>query len=183
MEHELLMTGIGGQGVQLASQVLARAALSQGLHVQLFGSYEGMMRGGSTQATLVLSDGPVESPPTVHQAASAMVLHHEHAAAVLSAVRPGGLVLVNSTVVEGPAGGPDVTVVAVPATDLAIEAGHVMASSMVMAGAFAARTRLLDLESLRGAVEASLPPYRRRHIELNRQALDRGYRHQSNVAA
>jgi S-adenosyl methyltransferase/Pyruvate ferredoxin/flavodoxin oxidoreductase len=45
VERELLMTGIGGQGVQLAGQLLARAAVSTGRQVLMFGSYGGMMRG------------------------------------------------------------------------------------------------------------------------------------------
>ena len=65
VERELLVTGIGGQGIQLAALVIARAALAEGREVQLFGSYGGMMRGGNTEATLVVADGPVESPPTV----------------------------------------------------------------------------------------------------------------------
>ena len=51
MERELLLTGIGGQGIQLAAAVLARAALVEGREVQVFGSYGGMMRGGATEAT------------------------------------------------------------------------------------------------------------------------------------
>ena len=39
MERELMVTGIGGQGVQLATQVLARAAMAEGREVLLFGSY------------------------------------------------------------------------------------------------------------------------------------------------
>ena len=65
MERELLLTGIGGQGVQLAAQVLARAAIAEGREVQMFGSYGGMMRGGNTEATVVVADGPIEAPPTV----------------------------------------------------------------------------------------------------------------------
>ena len=57
-ERELLFTGIGGQGVQLAAQVIARAAIAEGKEVQLFGSYGGMMRGGDTLATLVIGDTP-----------------------------------------------------------------------------------------------------------------------------
>ena len=60
MERELLVTGIGGQGIQLAALVIARAALAEGREVQLFGSYGGMMRGGNTEATLVVADGSVE---------------------------------------------------------------------------------------------------------------------------
>src|SRR5205814_7611705 len=72
MERELLLTGIGGQGVQLAARVISTAAIAEGRSVQLFGSYGGMMRGGNTEATIVLSDGPVEAPPTVGHAWSAI---------------------------------------------------------------------------------------------------------------
>ena len=57
--------GSAGRAIQLAALVIARAALAEGREVQLFGSYGGMMRGGNTEATLVVADGPVESPPTV----------------------------------------------------------------------------------------------------------------------
>ena len=65
MEREILFTGIGGQGVQLAANVLAHAAMVEGRDVQLFGSYGGMMRGGNTDAELVVADGSIEAPPTV----------------------------------------------------------------------------------------------------------------------
>ncbi len=89
MERQVLLTGIGGQGVQLAAEVLARAALSEGRDVQLFGSYGGMMRGGNTDATLVMADDRVESPPTVGSAWAALVMHHEYAGPIVAKVRPG----------------------------------------------------------------------------------------------
>ena len=101
VERELLLTGIGGQGIQLAAQVLARAALAEGREVQLFGSYGGMMRGGNTEATLVVADGPVEAPPTVGRAWSAIVMHHDYSEPTLAAARDRAASLfVNSTVFE-----------------------------------------------------------------------------------
>jgi Pyruvate/2-oxoacid:ferredoxin oxidoreductase gamma subunit len=67
-EREVLLTGIGGQGVQLAARVLAEAALVDGLEVQLFASYGGMMRGGNTDASVVISDQPIDAPPVVARA-------------------------------------------------------------------------------------------------------------------
>ena len=46
-ERELAMTGIGGQGVQFAAQVMSRGAIAEGRQVMMFGSYGGMMRGGN----------------------------------------------------------------------------------------------------------------------------------------
>ena len=56
MERELLITGMGGQGVQLAAQVIARGATLEGRHVMLFGVYGGAMRGMNTDGTVVVGD-------------------------------------------------------------------------------------------------------------------------------
>lgn len=174
-EREVLMTGIGGQGIQLAAQVLCRAALADGREIQLFGSYGGMMRGGNTEATIVVADGPVQSPPTVGQAWSALVMHHEHFEPVHRLLRPGSVVLLNTTVFEGSFDRAPFVVVEVPATELAGRLGNVMAASMVMLGAFAAATSTVALRSLQDAVAASLPPYRAQHVALNVAALEEGY--------
>ena len=175
MERELLVTGIGGQGIQLAAQVVARAALAEGREVQLFGSYGGMMRGGNTEATLVVADGPVEAPPTVDHAWSAIVMHHDYSKPTLSRLVDGSVVFVNSTVFERELDGAGLVVVEIPATDLAVDLGNVMTASMVMVGAYAAVTQLVTLESLADAVAASLPSYRARHVQLNVDALRVGY--------
>jgi 2-oxoglutarate ferredoxin oxidoreductase subunit gamma len=143
--------------------------------VQLFGSYGGMMRGGNTDATLVLADGPIEAPPTLSSAWSAIAMHPEHAAGVVRRVRAGGLLFVNTTVFDAVPSLPGVTTVPVAASDMAIDLGNVMTASIVMTGIYAAVTGLVMLESLIAAVAASLPPYRAQHIALNERALRAGY--------
>jgi len=68
----------------------------------------------------------------------------------------------------------DVEVVDVAATDLAAEAGHVMAASMVMLGALCTVTGLVELDTVRAAAPACVPPYRRQHLDLNDRALEAG---------
>lgn len=174
VERELMMSGIGGQGVQLASQVLTRGALAEGRQAQFFGSYGGVMRGGNTEATIVIADGPIEAPPMVDEVWAAILMHHEHSEPTRTRLRPGRLAFVNSTVYEGEVGD-DAVVIEVPATDLAVEVGNVMTASMVMVAAFAAATRFVSLESLITAVAQSLPSYRKQHIELNVKALQVGF--------
>jgi Pyruvate/2-oxoacid:ferredoxin oxidoreductase gamma subunit len=178
VERELMITGIGGQGVQLGAQLLAHAALAEGREVQLFGSYGGMMRGGETEATVIVADGPVESPPTISRTWSAIVMHHEYSGPTRQRLRPDSIVLVNSTVVGdelefGPEAG---TVVEVPATRLAGDVGSLMAASMVMLGAYSAVTGLFGLSTLIAALPEVLPAYRRQHVELNEAALQAGHR-------
>ena len=174
-ERELVLTGIGGQGIQLAAQVVARAAIAEGKQVQLFGSYGGMMRGGNTEATVVVGDEPVEAPPTVGSTWSAILMHHDYVEPTLGRLRPGSIVLRNSTVYEGEVGVEGIELHDVPATELAVGVGNVMTASMVMTGAYARVTSLVALESLEAAVAASLPSYRTKHVELNVAALRAGW--------
>jgi 2-oxoacid:acceptor oxidoreductase gamma subunit (pyruvate/2-ketoisovalerate family) len=176
MERELLLTGIGGQGVQLAAQVLARAAIAEGRTVQMFGSYGGMMRGGNTEATLVIADRSIEAPPTVAEAWSAIFMHHDFSGPTRAKLRPGSLVVVNTTVFEGPAFDPaEYRVVEVPATDLAVDLGNIMVASMIIVGAYVAATGMVDLGSLDAAVTDALPAYRTQHVARNVAALAAGF--------
>jgi Pyruvate/2-oxoacid:ferredoxin oxidoreductase gamma subunit len=174
VEREILLTGIGGQGVQLAANVLAHAALAEGRDVQLFGSYGGMMRGGNTDAELVVADEPLEAPPTVGSAWAVIAMHPDFAEPVLARLRPGGLVLRNSVLWGEEMVRTDVEVVDVPAADLGADAGNVMAASMVMLGVLSTVTNLVGLDSLRTGVRACVPSYRRQHLELNDRALQAG---------
>ena len=172
MDRELLMTGIGGQGIQLAAQVLARAALADGRSVQMFGSYGGMMRGGRTDATIVVADSAVEAPPTVHDAWSAIVMHAEHAAPILAAVRPGGIVFVAADVQDLPLDRDRYTVVECAASELAEGVGNRMTAAMVMVGAFAVGAKLHTREQLVESRYILSPPSGRR-----RRCRRRMFRH------
>ena len=172
-ERELLLTGIGGQGVQLAAQVLARAAVLEGREVMLFGVYGGVMRGGNSDATLVVAEGPVQAPPIVSHAWSALVLHPRYWEPVRARLVPDAVVVLNSSLCEEPVDLPNVF--EVPATQVASEdLGNPMAVSMVATGAYVALTGLVGLESAIAAMEESLPSYRRQHAEANAGALRAG---------
>ncbi|MBV8464188.1 MAG: 2-oxoacid:acceptor oxidoreductase family protein [Acidimicrobiales bacterium] len=177
MERELVMSGIGGQGVQLASAVLAQAAVAQGLEVQVFGSYGGMMRGGATEATVVLADVSVEAPPTIGASWSVVLMHDEHSAHARSCLRPGSLLFVNADIVAAPdrkGALSEVVVVEVPALTLARDVGHPMGESLVMLGAYAVATGLVAPASLTAAVGDALPPYRSQHREACTRSIEAG---------
>ncbi|MFA5883657.1 MAG: 2-oxoacid:acceptor oxidoreductase family protein [Acidimicrobiia bacterium] len=173
-EYELLLTGIGGQGVQLAAQVVARAATREGREVMFFGIYGGMMRGGNTDSTVVVADGPITAPPVVSRTWSAIAMHDEFWVPIEPKLRPGGLVLVNDSTFTHEITAP-VAVMRLPATEIAAGIGNPMGGTMVMAGAYAAITGLVQLDSLVAAMEESIPSYRRQHIESNERALRAGF--------
>ncbi len=174
MERELLMTGIGGQGVQLGALVLATAATAEARDVMYFGIYGGMMRGGNTDSTVVIGDSPITTPPVVAHAWSAIAMHDEFWAPLEPRLRPDGVVLVNDSTfthqVEAP-----VTVHRVRATEIAAEVGNPLGGAMTMIGAYAALTEIVALDSLVDAMRSTIPSYRRQHIEANERALTAGW--------
>jgi 2-oxoglutarate ferredoxin oxidoreductase subunit gamma len=175
VEREVILTGVGGQGVQLAAQVLARAAILEDRHVMLLGVYGGSMRGGSTDSTLVVGDSPLAAPPLVSRAWAALALHHQFWEPLRGKLRPGGVVVVNAPLFQGTLDRSAQRVFEVPATALAAELGSPLSAAMVLIGAFARLTGLVGLESLAEGMRASLPSYRRQHAERNEQALRAGF--------
>jgi Pyruvate/2-oxoacid:ferredoxin oxidoreductase gamma subunit len=178
MEIEIMLTGIGGQGIQLLSQVLARAAALENREVMFLGTYGGNMRGGNTDSTLVIADQPISAPPMLSKVGVAMAMHHEFWGPVEAKLRPGAVVLLNSTVFVGEVAAKDVLIYRIPATQLASDLGSPLCASMVLLGAYAALSNIVSLESLITAMIQSLPPYRQQHVELNRRALTAGYESQ-----
>lgn len=182
MEREVLLTGIGGQGVQLAAQVLARGATVERRHVLLFGVYGGAMRGMNTDGTVVVGDGPLQSPPLVSHAWAAIAMHDRYWAPVEPKVRDGGLVLVNDATFET-ALGDRYRVVRVPASEIAAELGNDLGASMVMVGAFAGLTGLVGIDAAVEGMRQSIPSYRTQHVAANEVALRAGFDRVESMSA
>jgi Pyruvate/2-oxoacid:ferredoxin oxidoreductase gamma subunit len=182
-EREVLLTGIGGQGVQLAAQVLARAAVLEARHVLLFGVYGGAMRGMNTDGTVVVGDEPIHSPPLLSRTWSAVAMHDRYWAPVAPKLRDGGVVVVNDSTFGADLDAVPTRSFRVPGTELAAGLGNELAASMVILGAYAAITGLVTLEALHGGMRESIPAYRRQHVELNERALTAGFDAVDRLAA
>ncbi|HSO94926.1 MAG TPA: 2-oxoacid:acceptor oxidoreductase family protein [Acidimicrobiia bacterium] len=174
-EREVLLTGIGGQGVQLAAQVLARAAVLDARHVLLFGVYGGAMRGMNTDGTVVIGDEPIHAPPLLSRSWSAVAMHDRYWAPVAPKIRDGGIVVVNDSTFSADLAAVPARSFRVPASELAAEVGDELTASMVLLGAFAAITGLVTLGALHAGMRESVPAYRRQHVERNEQALTAGF--------
>ena len=175
MEREIILTGIGGQSVQLAALILGRAAALEDRYVMALGTYGGTMRGGHTDCTLVVANQPIVSPPIVSRYWAALPMHHAFWEPVRPRLRPGAIVVLNASVFEGDVDRDAHRVFDVPATEQASELGNALAASLVLAGAFAALTGLVCAESLVTAMHDSVPSYRRQHLETNERALRHGF--------
>jgi len=177
VQIEVLLTGIGGQGVQLCAKALAMAATADGRQAMLSAHYGGEMRGGQTEASVVVADTGLRSLPILPSAGSAYVMHHEYWPPVRDRLRPGAPVVLNTTVI-GPAeeldGASEFRTVGVPATAMATEGGAPMAAGFVLLGAFASVTSLASIDSIVAAMTDLVPAYRREHIQANEVAIRAG---------
>jgi 2-oxoglutarate ferredoxin oxidoreductase subunit gamma len=150
MTSEIIITGFGGQGVMLMGQILVTAGMMEGKEVSWYPSYGMEMRGGSANCAVIVSDGKIGSPlvsvPDVLAAMSFPALSK-----FVDAVKPGGIVLFNSSLIERNPRTEDVTSHAVPANDIANRLKNPRIMNMVMLGALVAATGVVSREALSGA--------------------------------
>lgn len=168
------MTGIGGQGIQLVAKLLAEAAMSEGKQVMMFGLFMGMVRGGSSESTVVVADEEIVSPPIVPDVWGVLAMHPEGLPKIAGKVRAGGVLLVNANLVTAPPAWEGVRTVAVPATEIAKQLGQPLGASMVALGGFVAASAVVGVEAVYEALPAVLPPHRRQHVEANRRCIEAG---------
>jgi Pyruvate/2-oxoacid:ferredoxin oxidoreductase gamma subunit len=173
--RDVILTGIGGQGIQLCAKVLALAAAADGRHVMLSSYFGGEMRGGRTEATVVTRDAPITGlPPIVPRLDAAIVLHPAFLGDALPRLVDDPLVVTDAWAWEGV----DLPgrVVRVPARERAADLGAPVAAGLVLVGAFAAVTSVATPGALDTAVHELVPAHRTAALEADLGALVAGAR-------
>jgi 2-oxoglutarate ferredoxin oxidoreductase subunit gamma len=153
MQHEFVFAGFGGQGVMFAGQLLAYAAMDEGLQVTWIPSYGPEMRGGTAHCFVVISDQQIGSP-AVARPRHAIVFNNPSFDKYVDKVAPGGLLLVNGSLVTRTAERTDMTTLVIPATDLADSIGDLKQSNLVLMGALLTASPVISLHAVRRALEA-----------------------------
>lgn len=167
------MAGFGGQGVMLMGQLLTYAGMFDGKQVSWMPSYGPEMRGGTANCTVIISDEEVGSPvvtsPDVVIALNLPSLDKfEHL------VKPGGILIYNSSLITRSPMRTDIRVIAVAANDIAAELGNPRVANMVALGALLEATDLISETSLEQAMKKVLPAHRQDMLSVNIQAITRG---------
>ncbi len=173
METAVVMIGIGGQGVQLMAKTLAVAAIGTGRQAMLSSEYGGEMRGGPSQATVVMAEGAVQALPILPSTPAVIVAHDKHQSG-FERLAVDGLAVVNSSVADPSPGLSTQRVVSVPATELAASLGSIQAAGFVLLAAYAEVVGIVGVDDLAAAMRQLVPSYRRQHVEMNERALRAG---------
>jgi 2-oxoglutarate ferredoxin oxidoreductase subunit gamma len=174
MQHTTIFGGFGGQGILFAGKVLAQAAVIDGLTTSWMPSYGPEMRGGTASCTVIVSDRPIGSP-IVDAADSVIALNPPSMAKLESLLVPGGLLVLNASLIEAEPRRADLDVVPIPCTALARTAGDDRLVSVVALGGLLARRPIVTLDSARQALAELLGRKHPELVEADIAALTCGY--------
>lgn len=173
MKHELIFSGIGGQGVLLAGQMLCSAAVDKGHQVTWVPFYGQEKRGGRTMCEIVISDEV--GSPIVSAAEIVMVMDEKSLRDYEERVMPKGLLIINSSMIETEPTRKDINVKKVPFNEIAKEVGNPRTANMVALGSVLRHFNLISVESVTKEVEKTFMTKKPEIVEINKKALQAGY--------
>ncbi len=170
--QEILLTGAGGQGLILASIVLAEAAVNDNKNVVQTQSYGPEARGGASMAGVIIDFDTIEYPkvtkPTV-----LLCMNQASFNKYVPRVDVNCIVIVDSTFVSGPFH-EDYKIRAYPITRTAKESlKREVVANMLALGVINAATNLVNRDIFRDSIFKMAP---KGSGELNQEAFDLGYR-------
>ncbi len=171
MKSRMFFAGSGGQGTLALGQMIAKAAMEEGKEVTWLPSYGPEMRGGTANCTVVVSDKPI-SCPLINQADVLLVMNLPSLLKFESMVAPGGLLIINSSLVPQSAKRTDIKVLEIPANDKAMELGNDKAANMIMLGAIIRETGVVKADTVYEQMEKMFSGRKAKFLPLNRSALD-----------
>ena len=173
MYQGVIMSGFGGQGVIKAGVLLAYAGMIDGKHVTFFPAYGAEMRGGTANCSVVISSDEVTSP-VVSNPDTVIIMNQPSLTRFESTVKPGGLLLINSSLVSQEPKRKDVTVVKIPANDIAEKIGTIKIANMVMIGAYIKKTNAVKLDSIIKSLSKVFTRAKEDILKKNQEALKKG---------
>lgn len=172
MESSLLIAGFGGQGVVLIGQLLGYAASSSGKNATYYPSYGAEQRGGTANCTVVISDEEIGSP-VVTKLDTVIAMNEPSLVRFEEWVKPGGTLIINSSLIKRPIARTDIQVVAVPANEIAGELGTDKIANMVVLGTYLEVSKVLSVDTVLNTMREKLAA-KATFLPLNEAAIRAG---------
>ena len=139
---------------------LANCALYVGLESTWLPSYGPEMRGGTAYASVVISKEKIGTP-VVDNPTTLIAMNAPSFDAFEDSVEPGGLIIVNSSLISRKAKRTDIKVYYVPATEIANKIGLTTTATVVVLSIFAKLTKIIQLETLKTVLPLSIKKMKR----------------------
>jgi 2-oxoglutarate ferredoxin oxidoreductase subunit gamma len=172
MHTEVMFAGFGGQGILFAGKLLALAGMEEGRQVVWLPSYGPEMRGGTANCTVVISDDPIASP-IISNPKNIVVMNRPSLEKYGRAVKPGGILIINSSLIPDSSDRTDIDVINVPCNQIAIDTGSQKAANMVALGALIRRSGIVDYERTKELIKHYFEG-NPKVVDINLRAFDRG---------
>jgi 2-oxoglutarate ferredoxin oxidoreductase subunit gamma len=173
MLEEIIIAGFGGQGVMSMGQLLAYAGMLEGKGVSWLPSYGPEQRGGTANCAVVISDEPVGSP-LITMPSTAIVLNNPSFDKFEPKVRPGGLLIIDLSLVVRISDRKDLKIIELNATDMANDLGNARVANMILLGAFLEQTKIVTEDSVIESLKKVLSEDKHHLLDINKQALKKG---------
>lgn len=173
MKKEFIFAGFGGQGMLLIGKFLAMACMMDGKHVSWLPSYGPEMRGGTANCSVIVSDDPVASP-LIDMADCIVAMNRPYLDKFEGKVKPGGVLIINSSIIDRKAERDDIQVVYCDATRLAEEIGNPKGANVAILGALMAKAPVCSVDVMVEAIRVELGEKKARFLEGNKKALIAG---------
>ena len=171
---QILIAGFGGQGILFAGKFLAYKGLTEDLQVSWLPSYGPEMRGGTANCSVILSETPVGSP-IITKPDVLIAMNLPSLQKFVDTVVPGGVIILDSTLIDAKVERTDVKVCYVPATQMAKDAGFSTLANMILTGKVLKESDAVAFDGNKETLEAFIPAKKANLIEINCQALQTGY--------
>lgn len=146
MEKSLLIGGFGGQGVQTLGKLIAYAANEDEKNVTFSPAYGGEMRGGTSNCTVVVSDRYISSPNKQHCDLIA-AMNADSFRTFEKQVKPGGLLIVNASLVDEQSTRKDIRVVRAPFSEEAARLGSEKVLNVIVMGFLVQYTGIVSMHA------------------------------------
>jgi 2-oxoglutarate ferredoxin oxidoreductase subunit gamma len=170
---EYLMAGFGGQGILFLGKLLAQIGMDGGKNVSWLPSYGPAMRGGTCNCSVVISDSGIGSP-LILEPDVLVVMNAPSYDKFATAVKSGGLIILDSTLIDVTASAKldGAKVIAIPATQLAIDNNLKGMANIILLGALLKETHFADIAEVKKTIEKNTK--KANLLELNYRALKLG---------
>ncbi|MPN25001.1 hypothetical protein SDC9_172408 [bioreactor metagenome] len=173
MMDKILLAGFGGQGVMFIGKVMAYAGMLGGLEVCWIPSYGPEMRGGTANCSVIIADSEINSP-VIEQADAGIVLNQPSYDKFLHRIKPGGVLVVNSSIIVLGNKRDDIEIITIPAGEKANELGNPGLANMICLGALINKIKLIKLAHIEKAMMAIVGKKKPAIYESNLAAIQQG---------
>ena len=165
--------GSGGQGVLVMGYILSVSAMKEGKHVTYHPTYGAEVRGGTANCTVSISDEEIASP-VASSPDFVVAMNKPSMLKYQSLIKRGGIMILNSSLIDSDPDRDDIGIVKIPAHDIALELGSERILNIIMLGAFVAKTGIITHDSILNGMAEVFKGKKVGSMDLNRQALMRG---------